>query len=131
MPRECREFFDLPSSERETKFRQYPVEKQVDLYLCGMNQEPPESGYAAYIAEGGEQVIPYLLERLKREELEINQTRIMDVFTVLAVKGHLRGRKDVIVELEGVVAKMKYQPMKLKAQRYLELIDKYNKGGAP
>ncbi len=87
MPPECREVFTLLSNDRETKFRQYPIEKQVDLYLCGMNREPPESGYAAYIAEGGESVIPYLFGRLEREPLEVTQTRIIDIFTVLAAKG--------------------------------------------
>jgi hypothetical protein len=126
MPRECRDFFQLSSNERELRFRQYPLEKQVDLYLCGMNQEPPESGYAAYIAEGGEQVIPYLLNRLKAEPLEITKARILDIFTVLAVKGNLRGRQDVIDELDRVVADIKFAPVKSKAERYMDTIKKAN-----
>ncbi len=126
MPRECRDFFQLSSSEREIRFRQYPLEKQVDLYLCGMNREPPESGYAAYIAEGGEQVIPYLLNRLKAEPLEITKTRILDIFTVLAVKGSLRGRQDVIDELERVVSHIKFAPVKSKAERYMDTIKREN-----
>ena len=124
LPGECREFFDLPAKEREVKFRAYPVAKQVDLYLCGMNREPPHIGYAAYIAEGGEQNIPYLLQRLKAERLEITQTRILDIFTVLANQGDLRGRSDVVSQLEEVVSKMKYEPVRLKAQRYIEEIKK-------
>jgi len=123
-PRECREFFQLSSSERESRFRQYPLDKQVDLYLCGMNREPPESGYAAYIAEGGEQVIPYLLQRIKTEPLEITKARILDIFTVLAVKGNLRGRQDVIDELDQVVSNIKFGPVKSMAERYMDTIKK-------
>ena len=121
---ECRKFFDLPLREQEQLFRTYSVDKQVDLYLCGMNREPPETAYAAYIAEGGEKNIPYLLQRLKAERLEMVQTEIIDIFTVMAIKGQLRGREDVIAELEEVVAKMKYGPVKLIAQKYLEDIKK-------
>ena len=124
LPRECREFFDLPSREQEAKFRAYPLQKQVDLYLCGMNREPPEIAYAAYIAEGGEKNIPYLLERLKSEKLEITQVRIIDIFTVLAIKGHLRARQDVVAQLEQVVSRMKYEPIRRQAQGYLEEIKK-------
>jgi hypothetical protein len=91
-----------------------------------MNREPPESGYAAYIAEGGEQVIPYLLKRLKAEPLEITKTRILDIFTVLAVKGNLRGRQDVIDELERVVSNLKFAPLKSKAERYMDTIKREN-----
>lgn len=124
LPRECREFFDLPAREQVDLFRTYPVEKQVDLYLCGMNREPPESAYAAYIAEGGEKNIPYLLQRLKAERVEIVQTRLIDIFTVMAIKGQLRGRKDILAELDQVVSKMEFEPVKRKAQMYLEEIRK-------
>ena len=124
LPRECREFFALPSREQEAKFRAYPVEKQVDLYLCGMNREPPEIAYAVHIAEGGDKNIPYLLQRLKAEQLEITQTRIIDIFTVLAIKGHLRRRQEVVDQLEEVASKMKYAPVRLQAQKYIEEIKK-------
>lgn len=124
MPRECREFFNLPSRERENIFRTYSVDKQVDIYLCGMNREPPEIGYATYIAEGGEKNIPYLLQRLRAERLEIVQTRLIDIFTVMAIKGQLRGRKDVVGELDDIVSKMEYEPVKREALMYLEEIRK-------
>lgn len=124
IPPHCQDFFELSSAERVEKFREYPLERQVDLYLCGMNREPPESGYAVYIAEGGEQVIPYLLRRLEEEPLEITQTRILDIFTVLALKGSLRDKPEVVAELRRVVEKMEYQPIKSKAQQYLQLIER-------
>jgi len=89
-----------------------------------MNREPPEIGYAAYIAESGDKDIPYLLQRLKAEQLEIRQMQIIDIFVVLAIKGNLRGRQDVVDQLEEVVVKMKYEPVRLKAQRYVEEIKK-------
>jgi hypothetical protein len=122
LSRECREFFAMPSKEQEARFRAYSVDKQVDLYLCGMNREPPEIAYAAYIAEGGEKNIPYLLRRLEAEQLEITQLHVIDIFTMLAVKGHLRGRQDVIAQLDQVVSRMKYEPIRLKARAYLDEI---------
>lgn len=92
-----------------------------------MNREPPTTAYAAYIAEGGEKNIPFLLQRLKAERLEMVQTELIDIFTVMAIKGQLRGREDVIADLEQVISKMKYEPVKLIAQKYLEEIKKnYN-----
>ena len=119
---ECREFFALPSKEREARFRTYPVDKQVDLYLCGMNREPPEIAYAVYIAEGGKERIPYLLQRLQTEKSESAQVQIIDIFKVLAIKDQLRGRQDVIAQLEQVVSKMKYEPIRVKALGYIEEI---------
>jgi len=119
---ECREFFAMPANEREAKFRTYPIDKQVDLFLCGMDLEPPHSGYAAYIAEGGEKNIPYLLQRLEAERSEITQLHLIDIFTVLAIKGHLHGRQDVLVRLEQVVSRMKYEPIRQKALEYLDEI---------
>lgn len=58
LPRECREFFNLPSRERENIFRTYSVDKQVYISVCGMNRQPREIGYAEYLAEGGEKNIP-------------------------------------------------------------------------
>jgi hypothetical protein len=124
---DCRKFFQLSSKDQEAQFRAYAVDKQVDLYLCGMNREPPEIAYAAHIAEGGEKNIPYLIQRLKAEPLEINQTRIIDIFTVLAIKGHLRGRQDIVVQLEDVASKMKYEPLRLQAERYVQDIKRNTK----
>ena len=126
MSRECRDFWQLPSSEREVKFRQYPLEKQVDLYLCGLNREPPEIGYAAYIAERGEPVIPYLVNRIKAEPLEITKTRLLGIFVFLSAKGNLRGRNDVIDELEHIIINMGDGPVKTKAQGYMDMIKKQN-----
>lgn len=124
LPRACREFFNLPSREQENLFRTYPVDRQVDLYLCGMNREPPAIAYAAYIAEGGEKNISYLLWRLKAEKVEMVQTRLIDIFTVMALRGQLRGRKDVVGELDQIVSKMEYEAVKRKAQKYLGEIRK-------
>jgi hypothetical protein len=87
-----------------------------------MNREPPEIAYAAYIAEGGKEKIPYLLQRLQTEESESAQVEIIDIFTVLAIKGQLHGRRDVVAQLEQVVSKMKYEPLRLKALGYIEEI---------
>ena len=79
------------------------------------------------IAEGGESVIPYLLARLKREPMEITKANIIDIFAVLAAKGSLRNRQDVVIEIEEVVSKMTYEPMKLRAQGYLDYIKTENR----
>ena len=55
-PEECRGFFDLPRQQRELEFKGYSLEKQIDLYLCGMRIEPPQQGFADDIADRGEPI---------------------------------------------------------------------------
>jgi hypothetical protein len=60
-PPECRPFLNLPREQRHTEFRTYPIEKQLDVYLCAMKSEPPDLTLADDIANRGPEVIPFVL----------------------------------------------------------------------
>lgn len=77
--RECQSFFDMPQEQRNSVFREYPIEKQLEIYHCGMGWEPPYTEYAYEIAAGGERNIPFLLERLKAERSELFQKDILRI----------------------------------------------------
>ena len=126
MSAECRQFFlEQRLEEAEAKFKTYPREKQLELYFCGMKVEPPELWPAVAIADEGAQVIPFLLDRLKTEN-ELNQYNIIYIFEFLAMKGHLRGKPEVILQLKQVVSVMKHHVIKKEAQQSLENIEKYS-----
>jgi len=125
---ECSAFFSLPASQREKEFRTYELEKQLDLYRCGMNRRPPASSLSLLIAERGEPVIPALLQKLEGEKEEPFQYAIIDVFEVMSVKGQLRGRKDVVGRIRQVVANMKDSTFREMAKRDLDEIEKNTSG---
>lgn len=124
MSTECRTFFSRPASERETLFRTYDLEKQLDFYRCGMNRRPPASSLSLLIAERGEAAIPILMEKLETEKDELFQYAIIDIFEVMSVKGYLRARTDVINRIRQVVARMKISTFREMAQKDLEQIEK-------
>lgn len=118
---ECRRFYDLSPEQREAKLRASSIAEQVTLYECGMYQEPP-TDYAGDIAEGGEKIIPPLLDRLKTESSETRQDFLIHIFEELALKEHLRGRRDVADQLEHVVNLMKEDDIKGRSQRRLKVV---------
>lgn len=128
MPVECRAFFSMPASQREKDFRTYDLDKQLNLYRCGMNRRPPASSLSLLIAERGEPIVPALLQKLEGEKEELFQYAIIDVFEVMSVKGQLRGRKDVVGRIRQVVANMKYSTFREMAERDLEEIEKNTSG---
>ena len=124
MSAECRAFFSMPASQREKEFRAYDLEKQLDLYRCGMNRRPPASSLSILIAEKGESLIPTLLQKLEIEKDELFQYAIIDIFEVMSVKGQLRGRKDVISRIRQVVLNMKSSTFREMSEQDLKEIEK-------
>jgi hypothetical protein len=108
MSQDCKAFFfDLTTAQQEKEFRTYPIEKQLELYLCGMHIEPPQIGFAWYIADNGEKIVPFLVERLRSERDEFKQTNIIYIFEAMAAKGHLKGRQDIVDIIQQVISAMK------------------------
>ncbi len=118
---ECRQFYDLSQQQREKKLRASPVKEQLTLYECGMYQEPP-TDFAGDVAEGGEGIIPTVLDQLKAESSETRQDFLIHIFEELALKEHLRGRRDIADQLQHVVSVMKDDDIKRRSQRRLKVI---------
>jgi hypothetical protein len=62
--------------------------------------------FSSYIAKNGNQAIPILIERLKSEEDEERQLKIISVFSQMSLED-LRGRKDVVDLVNQKAANMK------------------------
>ena len=120
----CKEFYSVAAVQRVDRFKQYPIEKQYEIYKCGTTQmHPPQTGLAIYIANGGEKNIPFLLEKLKAEDSEGMRGNVIFVFELMAGRGYLHGRKDVAEEVEKAVAKMKVPFLKETGEASLKKIN--------
>src|ERR1700674_4087824 len=124
LPPDCARFFAVPSEQQEAEFQKYSIERQLDIYLCGMTMEPPEMGLACYVADNGKKNVPFLLQRLKAEKRESMQVDILFVFDLIAAQGHLKGSQDVFDQLSAVVSAMKFAPIKERGQNELKEIKK-------
>jgi|SRR5947209_74756 len=128
IPQECEDFFSLSPQEGEQVFATYPLDKQLRIYKCGMYRAPPATWLAGPIADKGDGAIPYLFERLESDEDEMFQSDIVYIFRVMAVKGKLHGRQDVINKLRRDVARIKITAIREEAQRDLDVIEKDSGG---
>jgi hypothetical protein len=102
----CRDFFALPAIEQQNRFRTLPVDQQLAVYRCGMTIEPPTLGFAYLIAEGSPKNISTLLDSLNNEKDESFRADMMYIFEVVAERGDLKGREDVVRQLMTVVSGM-------------------------
>jgi hypothetical protein len=124
MPAQCREFYSMTAVKQVEVFKLYPLERQYEIYRCGTTQRhPPAMGLSIYIAEGGEKNIPFLLEKLGQEESESMQRYIILVFEMMAGRGYLRGRTDVVKGVEQAVDKMSDSFLKEVSQESLKKIN--------
>jgi hypothetical protein len=82
-PPEYKNLFRLPLDQQEQRFKQFPLDKQVDIYVRAMYVEPPLTRYATYIASNGKEVLPYLLARLKNEKSDTAKVHLFYAFTVI------------------------------------------------
>lgn len=121
---ECRNFYDLPREQQVPFLRAAPVEQQIDLYECGVYQEPPID-LSKEVADGGERIIPALLARLKAVERPhaCFKGDLLRIFERLAERGMLRGRQDVLEQLRDVPASIPFDVCRPKAEEELRRIE--------
>lgn len=126
MPPLCSSFFSLPGDERDKIFPEFPLEDQLIVYRCGMNRRPPETYLAGYIADRGEPLIPVLLTKLEQESDELTQVSFIRIFELMAIKGHLRGRADVLSRIRTVISHMRIEVFKDMASKSLEKMTQFS-----
>ena len=107
LPAECRDFNELPVERQHAEFRSYPIERQLDVYLCMMKNEPPGSEFANDIADRGAEAIPLVVAKMKAVKDEGGQANLIHVLEVMSYRGYLNGRKDVIAEVGDTISKMR------------------------
>lgn len=125
---ECDEyntFFDLgPTDEQNAEFLKQTIESQLEIYVCGWYREPRPLHFADVFAERGDEAIPLVLDRIKREKRELSQKALVYIFVRMSSKGYLRGRKDVADAIRPIVSAMKDPYTKESTQKYLDEIEK-------
>ena len=121
-PQECRDVIDVPREQGYAKFETYPIEKQLDVYLCAMHVEPPDMGLADLIAKRGESATPIVVQKLKTADREIDQEDLIYLLEVMSDRGLLRGRKDVIADISQVIHNMKISQVKHTSEERLKKI---------
>lgn len=119
MPNDCQHYYSMPMSRREEVLRSYSIDKQYQIFRCGMeNIQPQDKGPAFIIAERGEQVIPFLLEKIETENGDA-VGEILLVFQVLSEEGYLQRKEDVMTRLEQRVASIENRYAREQAHKRL------------
>ncbi|HSE36444.1 MAG TPA: hypothetical protein VLG74_04020 [Blastocatellia bacterium] len=124
---ECRDFYRLPIEQQQVSFETFPPDKQIRIYQCGMDREPPDIARAYDIADGGEKVVPYLVQSLKAEQNDYAKDNIVYVFEIMSERDQLRGRHEIIDLIRNIVSNMKSGARKELSKKRLEKIEKNSK----
>lgn len=119
----CRDFFAQSIEQQETQFRTLPLERQLEIYRCGMYRRPAELGLGYEIAKGGEKIVPALTEALRKEKDEWMQYAIIDIFRVMSKDGYLRGKTVAIQQIRNTVSVMKTYRIRNEAEESLKEIE--------
>lgn len=123
MPPEYKELFSLPSHEREVRFKEFPLDKQVDAYVYAMYVEPPLTEFIRYLASNGKPVIPHILTRLEVEKSDTAKVNLIYVFQEMhEYHVSLKNEVSTITTLERIVSNMSDEYNKKKAEEYLRSI---------
>lgn len=123
-PTEYRNLFDLPESQQEEKFKQFPLEKQVDIYTYAMYREPPQTRYATYLGSNGKKVLPYLLRRLEVEKSDTAKADLIYAFKEIHERHYsLKNEPDTVESLRRIVTAMKDEYWRRRSIEYLKTIE--------
>lgn len=77
-----RDFLRKPVDGKRTTLTDYPMERQIDLYLAAMTKlHPPDLALADVLASHGDEIIPLLKERIHKESgAGLSKLHLIDVF---------------------------------------------------
>lgn len=117
------EFFELHIIDRHERFRTLPVDEQVDIYLEAMRRHPPDIAYAHDIAEtNGQEAVPALLSRLRKEKSEALQCDLVHVLEIMAASYGASFDGETVAAVTEVVRRMKYKSFRSRAEKSLATI---------
>lgn len=114
---------NLPMKEQEENFKNFPLSKQVDVYVQAMYVEPPQTRYADYLASNGKQALPFLIDRLREEKSDTAKAFLFYAFEVMHEKYYsLSNEKDVLESLKTTIIGMSDNYRRQQAEGYLKTI---------
>lgn len=122
-PPEYKKLFYLPQEQQEERFKQFPLDKQVDIYTYAMYVEPPLTRYAGYLGSSGHKVLPVLLARLEAEESDTAKAHLIYAFQEIHQRHYsLRTERETVDSISRVISSMKDGYRKKQSEEYLKVI---------
>lgn len=122
-PPEYKKLFYLPQEQQEERFKQFPLDKQVDIYTYAMYVEPPLTRYARYLGGSGKKVLPVLVARLEAEESDTAKAHLIYAFQEIHERHYsLRTEKETVDSINRVIRNMKDDYRKRQCEEYLKVI---------
>ena len=110
--KEFNEILKIPiedDAERLRKFLSYPVDKQVDIYLYGMDSIAPSyTHFGDFLAYEGEDKVPYILERIKTSKEDSHKFYLMEIIRKINRNCNCVKNED-LEELESVKRSILYK----------------------
>lgn len=123
MPPEMQEFFALGLNERGERLLDYPLDKQVDIYLWGeCCVHPPASYLADDLARNGRPLVPILLRRIREAEREFYRLRLLRVLSSMTKSHGVRLEPAELAHLDVSVAGIEDAGYRLVSEGYAERI---------
>lgn len=123
-PAEYRNLFYLPQQQQEEAFKQFPLEKQVDIYTYAMYVEPPLTRYATYLGSNGKKVLPFLLKKLEAEKDDTGKAHLIYAFKEIHARHYsLRNEHETLETLRRSISTMKDEYRKNQCIEYLKTIE--------
>lgn len=125
-------FLQKTLTEQASAIRDYPLEKQVELYLAAMmRKHPSDPALASVVAENGAAIVPILSRRLSEHEGDgdIEKTRLVDVFVRMQRLGtyDVASDKKLMKVLEQQVAGIEGKFWKELSDEFLQRIRTHQK----
>lgn len=122
-PPEYKKLFFLPQEQQEERFKQFPLDKQVDIYTYAMYVEPPLTRYAGYLGGSGKKVLPVLLARLEAEQSDTAKAHLIYAFREIHEHHYsLKAEKETVDSISRVISNMKDEYRKKQCEEYLKMI---------
>ena len=122
-PSEYKKLFYLTQEQQEERFKEFPLEKQIDIYIYAMYVEPPLTRYAGYLGGNGKKVLPVLLARLEAEKSDTAKAHLIYAFQEIHERHYsLRTEKTTVDSISRVVSNMKDEYRKKQSEEYLRVI---------
>ncbi len=101
-------FLNLSPEEQSTQFRSFPIEKQVEIFICDYRYVHPfHTGWAQDIAKHGDGAIPFLSEKMKTERDANNLGAIIYVLGIMFKYDYLRNKVNAAQTIRQAIPEMK------------------------
>jgi hypothetical protein len=122
-PPEYKKLFYLPQEQQEESFKQFSLDKQVDIYTYAMYIEPPLTRYAEYLGRNGKKALPFLLARLEAEKSDTAKAHLIYAFQEIHQRHYsLKNENETVDAISRAISNMKDDYRRKQCEEYLKVI---------